>query len=110
MRGAAQEEHGSCGERMQVGEAKKVGGWGCEGADSVLARSGSAKRRERRAKMLSCPSSVSVHSVTKTAFGPNFAGSKGCSRRIITHSATSSRRMMATVATILSLLRSTRRS
>ena len=66
--------------------------------------------QEDGAKMLSCPSSVSVHSVTKTAFGPNFAGSKGCSRRIITHRATSSRRMMATVATILSLLRATRRS
>ena len=63
-----------------------------------------------RAKMLYCLSSVSVHFVAKTGFGPNFAGSKGCSRRIITHSATSRRRMMATVATILSLLRATRRS
>ena len=33
VRGAAHLEHGLCGERMQEGEAKKVGGWGCGGAD-----------------------------------------------------------------------------
>ena len=33
MRGAAHLEHGLCGERMQEGEAKKVGGVGCGGAD-----------------------------------------------------------------------------
>ena len=33
MRRAAHSEHGLCGERTQEGEAKKVGVWGCGGAD-----------------------------------------------------------------------------